>query len=265
MNWAWMPVPRITRGVSVKNMDDDFYYLKNPDWCFTGESSGFLPLVVCEFCGQRVGDSPSLPLLPEAPFREWLMPDGIFPFREITWREFLKIQEIGRPFLSPGAELVPTTSIGSFSIKHLGHPHAVLKDIEFAEPGGFLFSQDLLGKLHERGITLPNQKLVLTDRRERPKDFGLIHVEAFRTFHPKTIRDDGLKSCEACGSVWFENPFHKPPDFFLLERGRKEEVGDFFRIVANTARVYLSERACAILTELDPIGFCAVKIGRWAD
>jgi hypothetical protein len=246
---------------------DLIYYLKNPDWCFTGHSPGLLPLVACEFCGQRVAGDLNLPLVPAAPFERWIFPSESFPYPEITFAEFLIIQSIGKPYLSEGAELVPGTSLGPFKISDLGHPHAILKEIEYAEPGGFLFSHELLGHLRQRGFDLPHQSFTLLDRKERPKNFGLIQVEAFRiAFHERTMREDHLNSCDHCGEVWSQNPAAKPSEApFYLQRKYQRIAGDFFTFAPNAGGIFLSERAYSTLNELNPTGFSAKLAGYWLD
>jgi hypothetical protein len=246
------------------NRDDQVFVLRPPDWRFTGTPSGILPIVVCEFCGQRVGSQAELPLTPPEPFKEWLSPFDKLPYREFTWTQFLEVRRVGEPYFSRSAELVPGKCIGPFKVEHLGYPEAVLKDIEFASPGGFLFSQELLSKLHERGIDIPNQRMIVTDRRERPKEFGLIHLDSFRIYlHPTSLETFSLRQCNRCGSVCPECPSARPPKIVCLERRSKEIVGDVF-LFSGGAAVHLSRRAFEILTEINPTGFSATLTAYWA-
>jgi hypothetical protein len=162
---------------------------------------------------------------------------------------------------------VPGATLGPFEIKNLGRRDAVLKEIEYTEPGGFLFSQSLLSQLHERGFKLRHQPVTLLDRRQRSKDFGLIQFDAIRLpFHDRTLREDHLSVCEHCGTSWRnKDPAGKPSDMSYMDRKYQHVAGDFFTLAPDAGWIFLSERAFAMLNELNPTGFSGRLAGEWLD
>jgi hypothetical protein len=129
---------------------------------FTGEAAGNLPYVDCEFCGGQPGAADAdFPLVNASEFSDVLWKVNVKDLRppRTNWAAFEKLIERGRTLTqNPTFQLVPGCALGPIKIRPIGRWPSVLFDIDFASPGGLLFSQELVDALKKKGFALHSNR-----------------------------------------------------------------------------------------------------------
>lgn len=214
-----------------------FYWLRPPrepaySGYYDAAHKWALPGLQCPECGATwAGSATAFPGVDLSPFKGQV--DFETP-RPEPYEEFIRLRELVRPLVPPGAELKPGAAFGPL----VGSASGTFGQFCLFNPWELLVRREALERLQAEGVRgLKGYRTELRFRQKKPPELLEMEILAYGRLHSDCLSPDRLPTCMKCGRV--DGPRPEEP---ILEAASLPTHTDLFRLSDFETTIICTER-----------------------